>query len=266
MSKKLRSSFLDFLQRNRLGIAPQGELERFCQAFLDKDVLTLAPMVRDYLGFGDLLSHFEDLSNRSQWFPSHDEMRRMSDAQYCAMHERTFAIQGALCDPRSEAALLAYLMQWSKFEAGAVADIGGGTCHQLSFLKLEGKIPGQCIGLDGSSPIIRIGKQIASVEGIDVSFVKGICTDLPFLAGSIGQIWMVDVLPWVMGWKKSLRETSRVLIPGGRIILAISCTGANARSSIEPASAVSYLEELGFKIENITRGLNLRDCIAADKR
>ena len=265
MSEDLRSSFLEFLKRNRLGIAPQSEFGRFCQAFLDRDVLALAPMVREYLGFSDFLSYLEDHA-RTGLFPTHDEMRRMSDNGYCALCERTFAIQAAICIPESEADLMAYLLQWSKLEAGTVVDVGGGTCHNLTFLKLKGKITGQCVCLDGSSPIIRIAKKVASDEKADIRFIKGTCTELPFPAGSVKQIWMIDVLPWVMNWKKALHEASRILTSGGRVIVAISCTGVNARSDIEVVSAASYLGESGFAIRNVTRNPGQYDCITASKR
>jgi len=262
MLEDLRSSFLEFLKRNRLGNAPQSSFDRFNRAFLDGDEITLTNMAEEYRGFGDYRL-FLKATIGSRYFPTHDQMRQMSDAQFCALFERSFAIQGAVCIPECEADLLAYLLQWSKLEAGAVVDVGGGVCHNLSFLKTKGKIPGLCIGIDSSTPIIKIGTEVAYAEGADVRFVKGNCIDLPLPAESVAQIWMVDVLNWVMSWKKALQEASRILIPNGRIILAISCTGANARSDIDTSRAVHYLEELGFQVIDVTMGA--QDCIAAEK-
>jgi len=249
--------FESFMKRNQLAVGHKGLKDIFILAFFANDVEILEQIISDYPGFGDYLSYLKSGQQMTD-----EELWSLPDTQYCAMSELRMATQGTLSDPEDEIHLLNYLMQWSDLRA--VADIGCGSCQHLLFLKERGIIKGRAFGIDASLPALKVAQQIARREGIDISFAKSHCSNLPLLSGSIDQVWMITLLMWVIEWEQALVEAARALTPKGRIILVI--TDSKRRSRVSYQSATGFLERIGFHIDDVTQYGKGCYYIAAGKR
>jgi SAM-dependent methyltransferase len=93
-----------------------------------------------------------------------------------------------------------------------ILDAGCGTGAMLSYLRAYGRV----VGVDISSEALRLaGKR--DVEGCEL--LQSSLTDLPFLDGAFDLITSFDVICCIDDDALAFGELSRVLKPGGRMVL-----------------------------------------------
>lgn len=141
---------------------------------------------------------------------------------------------------------------------GADLEVGVGTGRFAAPLGIN-------LGIDPSLPMLRI----ARARGIET--VQGVAEALPFRDASMGSILVMTALCYFDDPCLALREISRVLAPGGRVVIGFLGRGGeiadryrNTREKglflahatfYTPGEVISMLEESGFsEIEQDTTG------------
>jgi SAM-dependent methyltransferase len=110
--------------------------------------------------------------------------------------------------------LTARAMEFCEFAPTArLADIGCGSCGTLEYLLHKHNI--NAVGLDPSSVLLNAGLHRDS----GLRLVRGIAEALPFRQGWLDGIFCECVLSLLADSRPALREFSRVLKPGGFLII-----------------------------------------------
>jgi 2-polyprenyl-6-hydroxyphenyl methylase / 3-demethylubiquinone-9 3-methyltransferase len=73
----------------------------------------------------------------------------------------------------------------------------------------------QVTGIDISPKSIAVAQAHASISGLDIDYQVGSGTELAFRNLSFEAVSCCDVLEHIQDWKQVLKETARVLVPGG---------------------------------------------------
>ncbi len=135
-------------------------------------------------------------------------------------------------------------------EGGRILDVGCGTSRILRDL------PG-AVGLDVAINRLRYMRRYA------LPLVQGSIVALPFRDGSFDTIVCSGVIEHVRAGEEPFRELSRVLRPGGRLVLGTPDHGRRSWRMIE--SAYRALAPGGYADEHVTRYTHdhLRDLVVA---
>ncbi len=100
-----------------------------------------------------------------------------------------------------------------------VADIGCGAGTQ-SFLWAE---LGHIIhGLDVNEPLLKLARERAAKQHVAIDFKLGSATELPWADGSMDVCLLLELLEHVVDWQACLKECTRILRPGGILLLTTS--------------------------------------------
>jgi SAM-dependent methyltransferase len=130
-------------------------------------------------------------------------------------------------------------------------DCGCGTGYNLSLLRPYGR----AWGFDLST----VGVRRARASGQLVA--RGDVTAIPFASGLFDIAASFDVLQCVEGDRQAVREMSRIVRPGGTVLLTLAAFDAlrgdhaivwNERRRYTPALARSLVEQAGLRVERIT--------------
>jgi ubiquinone/menaquinone biosynthesis C-methylase UbiE len=153
------------------------------------------------------------------------------------------------------------LSNYSNVQGAKILDIGIGTGRCSSLLAKKGA---KIYGIDISDEMpkkarIKLGNSLMDLNIIDVQ--RGI----PYPYSSFDTILCIRVLKYMPNWKFVINEISRVLKPGGFLILEISAKNsiallAEKRSNyflFNPKEVITILEKNNFLIRNISGGTKL---------
>ncbi len=154
-----------------------------------------------------------------------------------------------------------------------VLDIGTGTGVLLSRLKASGR---KVLALDPAENMLYMARK--KLHNLKVYFIQGICEELPLRSNSCHRVICYSVFPHFKEQLKSVSEIHRVLVPGGRLVIAHSERWEkinNLHRNISGPVCHDYLpdrEELssmlkscGFQIKNIIDSEEMY-CFAAEKK
>lgn len=97
-----------------------------------------------------------------------------------------------------------------------ILDVGCGDGVLATRLAQDGAL---VTGIDTSAEMIAAARRRAESAGVDVDLVEGDAGDLPFPAERFDRVISVATLCFVDDPDRSIREMTRVLKPGGRLIL-----------------------------------------------
>lgn len=100
-----------------------------------------------------------------------------------------------------------------------VADIGCGAGTQARLWAARGH---RVAGADINEPLVRLGRQRAQDEGLDIRFEVGSATALPFADASMDVCIAPELLEHVEDWQGCISEFVRILRPGGALYLSTS--------------------------------------------
>ena len=98
-----------------------------------------------------------------------------------------------------------------------VADVGCGAGTQAMLWSKDGHTVN---AIDINEPLVELGRERASKEGLDLNFSVGSANDLPWLNNSIDICLVPELLEHVSDWQGCLDEFSRILRPGGLLYLS----------------------------------------------
>jgi SAM-dependent methyltransferase len=127
--------------------------------------------------------------------------------------EKLRAVTGSTIRPGG-LSLTARAMEFCEFAPTArLADIGCGSCGTLEYLLHKHSI--DALGLDPSSVLLNAGLH----RDPELRLVRGIAESLPFRQGWFDGIFCECVLSLLADSHPALREFSRVLKPGGLLII-----------------------------------------------
>lgn len=97
-----------------------------------------------------------------------------------------------------------------------LADVGCGAGTQCL---LWAELGHRAHGLDVNEPLVELGRERAAKAGHDIDFRVGSAVELPWPDESMDVCLIVELLEHVAKWKACLRESIRVLRPGGALFL-----------------------------------------------
>lgn len=101
---------------------------------------------------------------------------------------------------------------------GAVLDVATGT-GDLAFSLKKARPDVAVTGVDFALPMLERARLKAERKGLDVTFMPGDGTDLPWEAGSFDAVTIAYGLRNFVDLDAGLREFRRVLKPGGRLVV-----------------------------------------------
>jgi 2-polyprenyl-6-hydroxyphenyl methylase/3-demethylubiquinone-9 3-methyltransferase len=100
-----------------------------------------------------------------------------------------------------------------------VVDIG---CGAGMLCTLWAELGHHVHGLDINEPLLGLAKQRAAEAGYDIDFKLGSAVELPWPDRSMDVCLVPELLEHVAEWQACLREFSRILRPGGVLLLTTS--------------------------------------------
>jgi 2-polyprenyl-3-methyl-5-hydroxy-6-metoxy-1,4-benzoquinol methylase len=108
------------------------------------------------------------------------------------------------------------LHEYPDFRGRRVLDVGCGNGYVLSQYAREGA---QVVGLDLTRRGLEISSQRFRIMGLSGQFAQGNAEQLPFASQSFDCVCSMGVLHHTPRTQKAIDEITRVLRPGGRLIL-----------------------------------------------
>ena len=100
-----------------------------------------------------------------------------------------------------------------------VLDIGCGAGSQCRIWAEGGH---RVVGLDVNAPLIELAQARAKEQGLEIHFHVGSATELPLEDCTFDVCLLPELLEHVADWEKCLKESVRVLKPGGVLYLSTS--------------------------------------------
>lgn len=98
-----------------------------------------------------------------------------------------------------------------------VADIGCGAATQCALWARAGH---HVFGVDINEPLINLGRERAAAAGLQMDLRAGSATELPWPSESMDVCLCPELLEHVVDWQAVIRESVRVLKPGGVLYLS----------------------------------------------
>jgi len=129
-----------------------------------------------------------------------------------------------------------------------VADIGCGPGAQAAVWAQKGHA---VHGVDINEPLIDIARARAAEQQLDIEYLIGSATELPWGDASMDVVLLPELLEHVADWRPCLEEAVRILKPGGLLYLSTSNTLCPVQQEFSlplyswyPARAKRYFEHL----------------------
>ena len=102
-----------------------------------------------------------------------------------------------------------------------ILDVGCGQGHSLALLHKQFQ-PARLIGLDADPKALDAARRNTDAQGVPVDLRQGDAQSLPFESGSVDAVFCHQTLHHLVHQDDTLSEIHRVLVPGGRLLLAES--------------------------------------------
>lgn len=98
-----------------------------------------------------------------------------------------------------------------------VADIGCGAGTQATIWAKKGH---KAHAIDINEPLVELAKQRAEAEKLEIEYLIGSATELPWQDHSVDVCLVPELLEHVEEWQQVLNECTRIIRPGGLLILS----------------------------------------------
>ena len=157
------------------------------------------------------------------------------------------------------------------YQAGSdlkILDAGCGTGAMLSHLTSYGQV----VGVDISSEAIRLARK-RDVQGCELT--QSSLTDLPFEDGAFDLVTSFDVICGIDDYGPAFQELSRVLRPGGRVVINLPAynpllsehdLAVHNKRRYTKADITKEAERVGLTVERVAHANTLLFPIAAAVR
>ncbi len=113
--------------------------------------------------------------------------------------------------------LISYLRTYEPIANKVVLDIGSGNGGLCIAAALEGAA--KAFGLETVPQRILLANKWAECRGVDITFKEGVAENLPFENSTIDIVFFWSVIEHVQNHGKAIQEISRVLKPGGIVVI-----------------------------------------------
>jgi SAM-dependent methyltransferase len=127
-----------------------------------------------------------------------------------------FAYYDALREANERPAFAKQLHEFDRFSGRRVLDVGSGNGYVLSRYAAAGA---NVYGVDLTETAIGLCRRRFQIVGLPGHFVVGNAESLPFESGQFDCVCSMGVLHHTPDTARAVRELSRVLRPGGRLIV-----------------------------------------------
>jgi ubiquinone/menaquinone biosynthesis C-methylase UbiE len=110
----------------------------------------------------------------------------------------------------------------------AVVDVGCGPGAAVRQARKSGAA--RAVGIDPSPHMLRVARRVTTFRHLDGAvFLEGTAENVPLDARSANVVWAIQSVHHWKNPRQGLRESRRVLAPGGRLILAEKSVTPGAR-------------------------------------
>lgn len=140
---------------------------------------------------------------------------------------------------------------------GRLVDIGTGTGRMI---ELFGRSALQSVGIDRSSEMLRLARVKLEAAGIPTSLRQGDMYALPMDDGSADTIIIHQVLHYAHSPAAAIDEASRVLAPGGRLLIVdfaahereeLRTTDAHIRLGFDDETMAAWFKAAGIAVQQV---------------
>ena len=140
---------------------------------------------------------------------------------------------------------------------GRLVDIGTGTGRMI---ELFGRSALQSVGIDRSSEMLRLARVKLEAAGIPSSLRQGDMYTLPMDDGSADTIIIHQVLHYAHSPSAAIDEASRVLAPGGRLLIVdfaahereeLRATDAHIRLGFDDETMAAWFKAAGISVDHV---------------
>ena len=140
---------------------------------------------------------------------------------------------------------------------GRLVDIGTGTGRMI---ELFGRSALQSVGIDRSSEMLRLARVKLEAAGIPSSLRQGDMYALPIDDGSADTIIIHQVLHYAHSPAAAIDEASRVLAPGGRLLIVdfaahereeLRATDAHIRLGFDDETMAAWFKAAGISVDHV---------------
>ena len=155
----------------------------------------------------------EKTVDHGQWDHSSHEQFTQDYAEK-SLNKSTLARFSRFCDITEK--ILQIESEQRKLE---VADIGCGAGTQAAIWAKKGH---KVRGIDINEPLVELAKQRAEAEELEIEYLVGSATELPWEDGSVDVCLVPELLEHVENWQQVVDDCTRIIRPGGLLILTTS--------------------------------------------
>ncbi|GAA4755125.1 metalloregulator ArsR/SmtB family transcription factor [Sphingomonas daechungensis] len=142
-------------------------------------------------------------------------------------------------------------------DLGCLVDIGTGTGRMI---ELFGRSASHSIGIDRSSEMLRLARVKLEAAGISSSLRQGDLYSLPLDDGAADTVIIHQVLHYAHSPAAAIEEASRVLAPGGRLLIVdfaahereeLRTTDAHIRLGFDDDTMTSWFKAAGIAVDHV---------------
>jgi len=166
---------------------------------------------------------------------------------YEAIEEQFGALADESLSPRGPEDLYNYVADLGLAPGTRVLDVGCN--HGAHAIELRRRFGFKVTGIDPSPSALVLARRAAEAFGVagEVDFKSGRIEAIPAEPGSIDFVWCRDTIELVADLEQAFGEVSRVLRPGGRMLIYTMC----ATDLLSAEEAVLVIENLGVVTQSM---------------
>jgi ubiquinone/menaquinone biosynthesis C-methylase UbiE len=155
---------------------------------------------------------------------------------------------GIHTDTDDQRMILSHLLDFGVRDVRTLS-IGCGVAPHEIFLSSQGLVTKEIVGVDFVQSVLERGQLIATEVGVgNLRFAKAKGSEINY-HDEFGQVWIIDSLHWMAGWRECLRRAALALKTGGNLFI---CNSRHSpRVKIDEKDVAAILLQQGLEIADI---------------